>query len=120
MYRFIAILSFGALLLSTGTEAEAQNFQIRLGGHSYSSQGYSFGSSYRHNSYHDNLQHNDYHRALYHRAAHRYPMTWNGHGQLHDALQHDRYHDRLQHRGLHRSGYFYPSRGQGYSIRLGW
>ena len=120
MYRLIAIFAFGTLLMFSTTDVQAQNFQFQLGGngHSYSSPWFSYGSSYRHNSYHGNLQHNDYHRSLYHRDAHRYPMTWSGHGRLHDALEHDSYHDRLQHRGLHRSGYFYPS-GRGYSIRFG-
>ena len=126
MYRLIALFAFGALLVSTGTEAQAQTFGLRLGGHhGYSSSGYSFGSNYLHNSYHNNLEHKDYHRALYHRDAHRYPMTYSGHNRLHDNLEHDSYHDRLQHRGLHRSGAFRPSwgfglSGRGYSIRLGW
>ena len=121
MYRFIAIFALGTLLMFSATDAQAQVIQFRLGGngHSYFSPLFSYGSSYRHNSYHNNLEHNDYHRYLYHRDAHRYPMTWSGHGRLHDALEHDSYHDRLQHRGLHRSGYFYPS-GRGYSIQFGW
>ena len=124
MYRLIAIVAFLALLIGTTPDAKAEDSRIRLGSYGYSPQ-LSFGSSYRHNSYHDSLGHNGYHRVQGHRDAHRYPMTWSGHGRVHDSLNHGAYHDQVDHRAKHRGGAFYPSwslgiSGRRYSIRLGW